>query len=264
MLRLPTTAIAGCESGLCIRPIVAQDAGGSGIGPGTIVSWGGGAPLRTIPRMGSPQPHARARFGDRPRPPRPVLLTIVFGVLLAIVGVTATAQAVMVSVYASTSTLQASVESDLATIRGFVHQGLDERIVSDSSLPPEDVASLQRLLGTILSKGQILRVELRRPDGSVVAASEPSAAGDSVDPSTDFSLAVRQGIVQVAIVDAGAAETAAGAALGTPQVLREYLPLQVGGSVVLVAAVWRDAVPILTQLDALRRDVVVVTITAAI
>ena len=70
--------------------------------------------------------------------------------------------------------------------------------------------------------------------------------------------------MQVAIVDAAAAETAPGAALGTPQVLREYLPLRLGGQVALVAAVWRDAVPILTQLDLLRRDVVVVTITAAI
>ncbi len=217
-----------------------------------------------MPNMGPAPEHARARFGDRPRAPRPVLLTIVFGVLLAIVGVTATSQAVMVSVYASTSTLQANVESDLATIRGFVHQGLDQRILSDESLPPEDLAALERLLGTILSKGQILQVELRRPNGSIVAASQPGVAGTQVAASPDFGLAVSEGLVQVAIVDAAAAETAPGSALGTEQVLREYLPLRLGGEVVLVAAVWRDATPILTQLDLLRRDVVVVTITAAI
>ena len=73
-----------------------------------------------------------------------------------------------------------------------------------------------------------------------------------------------EGLVQVAIVDATASEAAPGTTLGTPQVLREYLPLRVGDDVVLVAAVWRDAVHILTQLDLLRRDVVIVTITAAI
>ncbi len=228
------------------------------------MSWGQQATVHTIPSMGPPRERARARFGDRPNAPRPVLLTIVFGVLLAIVGVTATAQAVMVSVYASTSTLQAHVESDLATIRGFVHQSLDQRIVTDASLPPEDLAALERLLGTILSKGQILQVELRRPDGSVVAASQTGAAGALVPPSPDFVLAVSEGSVRVAIIDAAVAETAPGSALGTPQVLREYLPLQIGGEVVLVAAVWRDAVPILTHLDLLRRDVVVVTITAAL
>ena len=193
-----------------------------------------------------------------------MLLTIVFGVLLAIVGVTATSQSVMVSVYASTSTLQATVESDLATIRGFVHQGLDQRIVTDANLPPEDLAALEGLLGTMLSKGEILRVELRRPGGTVVAASDAAATGEHVAPSADFGRAVAEGVVQIAIVDVASAEAAPGPALGTPQVLREYLPLRLDGNVVLVAAVWRDAVPILTHLDILRRDVVVVTITAAI
>ena len=104
------------------------------------VDWDGGAELVPIGRgpsghgsvgrpsvgfgaMRPPKEGARATFGDRPKAPRPVLLTIVFGVLLAIVGVTATSQAVMVSVYASTSTLQANVESDLATIRGLRPSG---------------------------------------------------------------------------------------------------------------------------------------------
>lgn len=214
--------------------------------------------------MRPPIERARPAFGDRPRPPRPVLLTIVFGVLLAIVGVTATSQAVMVTVYASTSTLQATVESDLATIRGFVHQGLDQQIVADDALPPETLAALQGLLATILSEGQILQVELRRPDGTVVAASEPGSTGARVVPSTDFGRAITDGSVQVAIVDAAASEAAPGSQLGSAQVLREYLPLRLDGKVVLVVSVWRDAAPILARLDVLRRDVVVVTITAAI
>jgi diguanylate cyclase (GGDEF)-like protein/putative nucleotidyltransferase with HDIG domain len=207
---------------------------------------------------------ARAAFGDRPRPPRPILLTIVFGVLLAIVGATATSQAVMVSVYASTSTLQTTVESDLATVRGFVYQGLDTRIAAGGELPPEDVARLEGLIATMQAKGQILHVELRDPAGTVVASDEPSLARAVVAPSPDFARALSDGTVQVAIVDADAADAAPGASLGSAHVLREYLPLRIGDRVVLVVSVWRDAAPILARLDGLRANVVIVTITAAI
>jgi len=69
-----------------------------------------------------------------------VLLILVFGVLLVLVGITATAQAVMVSAYASASTLTAVVDSDVATIRGFVHQGLDD-VHSESPDPATTTAS---------------------------------------------------------------------------------------------------------------------------
>ncbi len=70
-------------------------------------------------------------FGARTRPPRPVLLLVVFGVFLVIIGVTATAQALMVSVYSSQTAFNAIIASDLATIRGFVQQGVDPALVDD-------------------------------------------------------------------------------------------------------------------------------------
>ena len=64
-------------------------------------------------------------------------------------------------------------------------------------------------------------------------------------------------------MDAGAAE--ASDAAGLPDTLiREYLPLRQGDRTVLVAGLWRDADPLLTRLDDLRRDVVILTLTAAI
>jgi diguanylate cyclase (GGDEF)-like protein len=193
-----------------------------------------------------------------------VLLTIVFGVLLAIVGVTATAQAVMVSVYASTSTLNSIVQSDVATVRGFVQQGLDTRILDPASMPAEDLEALQGLIATVVSKGQILRVELRLPDGTVAAASDPSLAGQQVPIGPDFARAIETGQAQVAIVDIAGAETAPGPSIDTQDVVREYVPLSLDGQVALVVGVWRDAAPIIGGLDTLRRDVVVVTLTAAL
>jgi diguanylate cyclase (GGDEF)-like protein len=193
-----------------------------------------------------------------------VLLTIVFGVLLVVVGVSATAQAVMVSIYASSSTLNAVVQSDLATVRGFAFEGLDPDIVEDGGLPPTQLAEVQRLLGTILAKGEILQVELRFPDGQVVAASDAAVTGSSAPNSQDFAMAVDTGSVQIGLVDAADAELAPGSTATAESLLREYLPLRLDGEVALVVGVWRDAAPIIGALSDLRRDVVVVTITAAL
>ena len=54
-------------------------------------------------------------FGSEPRVRRPVVLLVVFGVLLVLVGVTATAQAAMVTTYASTSSIAATVDADVGT-----------------------------------------------------------------------------------------------------------------------------------------------------
>jgi diguanylate cyclase (GGDEF)-like protein len=203
-------------------------------------------------------------FGARPRAPRPVLLTIVFGVLLAVVGVTAASQAVMVSVYASTSSLNAIIQSDVATIRGFVQQGLDPRILEPSTMTPAERAAVDGLITTLVSKGEILRVELRLPDGTVVAASDPSAVGANVQPAGDFAAAVGSGQAQVNMTDVTGAAAAPGAAFETSSVIREQLPLSIGGRPALVVSLWRDAAPIIGQLENLRRDVVIVTLTAAV
>ena len=213
--------------------------------------------------MGTSVADTEATFGSRPRHRRPVLLLIVLGVLLALVGITATAQALMVSVYSSTSTLNAIVQSDVATVRGFLHGGLDAGIAEGGQPTPAQEAQLQDLMATLVSKGELLRVELRRPDGTILGASEPGLAGATVAPSADFQAAVAQAAPELLIVDAAQAEAGPGS-LGSPTVLREYLPIAIDGKVVLVAGLWRDAVPILGQMSDLRRDVVLVTLTAAL
>jgi len=47
-------------------------------------------------------------------------------------------------------------------------------------------------------------------------------------------------------------------------VLREYFPLSLDGQVVGVVGIWRDAVPILAQLEEVQRNIVIVTLTAAL
>jgi diguanylate cyclase (GGDEF)-like protein len=200
-------------------------------------------------------------FGSQPRVRPPVLLILVFGVLLILVGITATTQTVMVSAYASQSTLTSVVEGDVATIRGFVHDGLD-----GLDLDEPNAATRERLSGylsTLLAKGGLVHAEIRAADGRLIAQSVVGAGGSSEDtpPGTDFDAAAA-GRPAIGIVARSA--SGAPASVEAETLIREYLPLQQEGVTLLVIGVWRDAAPVLTQLEALRRDVVIVTVSAAL
>ena len=192
-----------------------------------------------------------------------MLLILVYGAFLAIVGAAATAQSFLVGAHFSTATLTGMVGSDAATIRAFVNAYVQPDVLSGAATPtPADVARLEAQLATLPRAGEILRVELRRPDGTIVAASDPGLHDVATPSSGEFDLA-RGGTAQAAM--GPAAESGAGPAdFGSPMILREFLPLKVGGEVLGVVGVWRDAVPILDRLDQMRREIVIVTLTAGL
>jgi hypothetical protein len=59
-----------------------------------------------------------------PRAPRPVVLLIVFGLFLVVVGVTTTAQTILVSSHFSNAALNEIVGGDAGTVRSFVNLNL--------------------------------------------------------------------------------------------------------------------------------------------
>lgn len=186
-------------------------------------------------------------------------MLLVFGVLLVLVGITASAQAVMVSAYASTSTFSSIVDGDVATIRGLVQQGLTG---VDANRPDQAVQlDASKQLATLLAKGGIVHAEIRLPDGRIIASSAPASEGATAPVSPDFAAAVA-GEPRIALLDRALAE--AGPVHLPASVLQEYLPLQHNDRTVFVIALWRDAVPVLSRLDGLRQDVVFVTLTAAL
>ena len=109
--------------------------------------------------------------------PRPVLLIIVFGIFLAIVGVTAMAQAIMVSAQFSTSTINNVVGSDTALVRLFVTGALSPDDLGPGGPDPERLIALEERLRTLLGPGKIIHVEVRLPDGRVIASDQPGIAG---------------------------------------------------------------------------------------
>ena len=194
---------------------------------------------------------------------RPLLLVLVFGAFLAIIGITATAQAVMVSLNFSTASMNTIVAGDAATVRAVLDDRVQLRFLDPAIGPtPEERAALETELAALTGPADILLVELRRLDGTIVAASRPGLAG--VATGTGEAMAgVLTGTASVALLpvaEAGASMTE----LGSPTVLREFLPISASGRVQAVIGIWRDAVPILARLDGVRRDVVAVTLSAGI
>ncbi len=202
-------------------------------------------------------------LGSQRRTRRPLLLILVFGVFLAIIGITASAQAVMVSLHFSTGTLNTVVASDAATVRAVLNDSVELRYL-DPAVGPTDRerATLEQQLAALTGPAAILRVEVRRLDGTIVAASEPGLAGITIDVAGGAATAA-SGKATVAIIPAAEAGTGPGE-LGSPTILREFLPISAGGEVRAIVGIWRDAVPVLERLDRVRREVVAVTLTAAI
>ena len=206
-------------------------------------------------------------FGTSPRLRRPLLLVLVYGAFLALVGITATAQSVMVSAHFSTATLNDVVGSDAATTRAFVNAHLPGRPTSTPPTPSgrSGDATLEEQLATLTRTGEILRVEIRRPDGTVVAASEPGAGGRPRRRRRRVRGRRRAERPGGDRPGRGGGHRARRRGPRRPTtVIREDLPIETGGEVRGVVVMWRDAAPVLARLADVRRDVVLVTLSAAL
>jgi diguanylate cyclase (GGDEF)-like protein len=201
-------------------------------------------------------------FGATTRVPRPVLLVLVYGIFLVIVGVTATAQTFMVSANFSQTTMQSIVGTDAALVRSFVNANVAPADLDVETMTPARRVELEGMLALLVARTEIVHLELRLPDGRVVAADQPGAAGLRAATSPDFDAALAGDVA--ASLDKQATSEIVGSSVQAADVLREYFPLKADGRVQAVVGVWRDAAPVLQQLDALRRDIVLTTLSAAL
>lgn len=194
---------------------------------------------------------------------RPVLLLLVYGAVLILVGITASAQAVLVSSHFSATALGAILDSDATTVRKVVSGELRATDLDATAITPARITALESMLETLTEREALVRAELRGPDGTIIAASEPGLSGERVGPDREFTAALAG---QAAASIKSAPEAGIGPGTIDPDaVLREVLPLKLAdGTVPAVLLVWRDADPILGQLNDVRRDVVLVTLLAAI
>jgi len=209
--------------------------------------------------------------GRRPprRAARPMLFRLVFGAFLLIVGVAASGQAALVTADQQQALLGTTVGADASTVRAFVGLNLQPTDLQPGGLTSDRRTTLQAGLAFLAQSGQLLHVALLRPDGTVLVSDDGTGVGTLAPATDDFQKALGQQQAQAAITTPAAA--GALQPLATSAVLREYLPIipatqgtDQAGKVQAIMAVWRDAAPVLAQLDQERLEIVAITITAAL
>jgi diguanylate cyclase (GGDEF)-like protein len=203
-----------------------------------------------------------ARRTDVRRAKRPILFMLVYGVSLVLVGVTASSQAALVSTNYQTAVMESTVANDAGLVSALVNTSLLESDITPARSPAR-TAALTELLHIIAVKAGLARVELRDLDGRLLAAD--LAIGDLTRPAdANMRSAIEQNRAIVSLVD-GATAGQAGPALGPASLLREDLPLATADKRVrAMVSAWRDAGPILRQMEETRTGVVLLTLTAAI
>jgi diguanylate cyclase (GGDEF)-like protein len=198
--------------------------------------------------LGNPwrdMPHARTR--------RPLLLALVYGVFLVLVGITASALVAISSMHISRAMLNAVVSQDGAIAELFVDGRLRQTDLDSATLSDARAAELEEMLGELTTKAKMTRIDVRALDGAILFSSQAGGRGHSP--------AVHEGMDLALAGDpfAGLAEQ------GSGSVIREYLPLKSGaGEPLAIIAIERDAKPILDRIDLARRDIVVLTVSAAL
>lgn len=185
----------------------------------------------------------------------PALLPLVFGVFLAVVGVTASAQTMLVSDNLRASRLQSVVSDDTSVVRILVNGTLTPADLVSSSVTETRRAVLRTALASVVDQGGMLRVEVRAPGGESLFSSDGRSL--PIVSQGDFAKAAA-GSTTASIV------AAPDPAYGTSQVLTEELPIKSAGQVLAVVVVARDAVPILQGIESLRQEIMLVTLAAAL
>jgi diguanylate cyclase (GGDEF)-like protein len=192
-----------------------------------------------------------------------MLLALVFGFVLVLVGVTASALVAIASDHLTSSTLNGVVKRDAALVELFVNGNLRASDLDADGPGPTRSAELSELLARITGRDEILRIEIRGRDGLVLASDARDAVGRFA-PSTSAMTAAFDGRPAASVIEtAGAVESIGG--LDATSVLQEYLPIvDTGDEPVAVVGMWRDAEALLSGLDATRRDIMVVTLVAGL
>jgi diguanylate cyclase (GGDEF)-like protein len=189
--------------------------------------------------------HARTR--------RPMLLALVYGVFLVLAGITAGALVTVTTSNVRQAMLEAAVSRDGAIVEFYFNGLLTQSDLNPALLTDARAAELEAKLVTLAAQAGLQRVDVRTLDGTVLFASLPNLRGNA--PAAPAQMAK----ARAGQASADFAEQVNGTSL------HEFLPLQpTAGKPIAVVAIGRAAKPILDQIGAAQRDIVVVTVSAAL
>jgi diguanylate cyclase (GGDEF)-like protein len=193
-----------------------------------------------------------------------MLLALVFGVVLVLVGVTASALVAVASDHLANATLGGVVNRDATLVELFVNGELRADDLTTNGPGAERVDEIAASLRALTERDGIVRVEIRDLDGTVLLSDERAVVGTDAG-TTDATSAAGAGQPMAALLESGARPGAAGTLPNPSGMVQEFLPINDGdGDVIAVVALWRDAADLMARLDATRRDIMLVTLTAAV
>ena len=180
-----------------------------------------------------------------------MLLALVYGVFLVLVGITASALVAVASMHVSSAMLAAVVSRDGA-ISELFFEGRLRQADFGPGISDDRAAVLEADLADLVKRADMLRLDVRTLDGTILFSSAAGVRGEANAPR-EVAETGRTGRPTASLVDGGGTST-----------VREFLPLMSsGGAPVAIIGIERDATPILARIDAARRDIVVVTASAA-
>ena len=197
-----------------------------------------------------------------------MLLALVYGVFLVLIAATVAALAVLISAHFSAAMLGTTAAHDRALIGLWADANIKGEELSPGALTDTRRTELETQLAALAQRGGISWIELRGADGGLLMSSVSGATapvgqpGSGVGATQDFEVAA-SGNVATRLVDSG--EVTDGGVTATTPLIQEYLPLvESQGELAAVVGLWRDARPMLAQLDATRNDFLLVTSVAVV
>jgi diguanylate cyclase (GGDEF)-like protein/PAS domain S-box-containing protein len=185
---------------------------------------------------------------------------VLFVCLLLVVGA-AVAVSANVSDHLARAAIDEAVASTEAVVRGFVDPMIGNAGLT--KLTTGQASAIDGELEHLVASGNILRIKLWAPDGTVVASDLAALRGRSFPVDDDLGEAL-EGNIETGFSDGAAGENVFEQGLAD-QFLEMYLPIRLPGSseVVGVYEIYQDAAPILGHIDQTRRDVLVIVGTMA-
>jgi diguanylate cyclase (GGDEF)-like protein len=194
--------------------------------------------------------------------PRPQLLLLVYGVSVALIALTSVALVSVVSTDVRDSAIASAVSSDSTLVGSFVEGALLQGDLQPGGPTGARRAAVQSELASFIARVGVESVRVIDLKGNVLF----SRGTVDVSTATDAEIAAvaRGDAVPPAIVEADRSAATNGDAGATAPVLRQLLPITASGAPIAIFETERDASPILARIDSTSRDVVIVTLSAAL
>jgi diguanylate cyclase (GGDEF)-like protein len=195
---------------------------------------------------------------------------LVFGASLALVAATAFALVTVVSDGLTRAAIDSSVRSDRSLVQGFVASNLVPTDLRASGVDPARVSAIELQIAAFIRRSSvagespgIVHIKIWNPDGTVLYSERADLRGVKLGLDDEIADAIGGNAVASTIEEADNGEAATSDLPPGTEVLEEYIPIELGGSIPAVFEIYREATPIVAAVDGTRRDILTVTAVAA-